>query len=204
MSSLTARQRQLQATLHQFYQNPVAQVSLELLLTVITVAFFALFAIRPTLLTMVELVQELEDKQTLNQQLIRKISALNTAQSLLVRYETELGILDAAFPNQPQVLSALRTFEFTASQNQIAIIRLSTDTLPTELPTQITADSSIDTIAFNLTVEGEYDNIRSFITQLSQYQRLFYINSISFSANDTQNVRSLEANIVIETPYFAS
>ena len=61
--------QQLTTTLLSFYHRPVAQVSLELFLSVATVVFFAVFAIRPTLVTMSNLIKELEDKRQLDQQL---------------------------------------------------------------------------------------------------------------------------------------
>ena len=68
----TNRKKQLASLLEQFYHNPVAKVSLELFLTIGLVVFLALFAIKPTLLTMSDLVKEIEDKRELETQLSKK------------------------------------------------------------------------------------------------------------------------------------
>jgi hypothetical protein len=57
------QRQKLIRNLNAFYQKPVAKVSLELFLSVGTIIFFAMFAIRPTLLTMSDLVKEIEDKR---------------------------------------------------------------------------------------------------------------------------------------------
>ncbi len=80
----TNKRSQLTTTLLQFYDKPIAKVSLELFFTVAAVIVFALFAIRPTLSTMGKLIKELEDKQALNQKLAQKVAALSTSITLRV------------------------------------------------------------------------------------------------------------------------
>jgi hypothetical protein len=67
---------QLMSALNDFYHKPVAMVSLELFLSIGAVVFFAIFAVRPTLLTMADLIKEIEDKRALDQQLQQKIASL--------------------------------------------------------------------------------------------------------------------------------
>jgi uncharacterized protein (UPF0333 family) len=69
-------QAQLTAVLMDFYQKPIARVSIELILSVLIVILFAVFAIRPTLITMAELVKEIEDKKELSEQMNLKLASL--------------------------------------------------------------------------------------------------------------------------------
>ena len=76
---MTKRQ-QLTNTLVEFYNQPIAKVSLELFLSIVAVIFFAIFAIRPTLLTMSDLIKELQEKEVLNEKLSQKTAALSSVQ----------------------------------------------------------------------------------------------------------------------------
>src|SRR3989344_6028300 len=118
--AITNRQ-QLTTTLLSFYHRPVAQVSLELFLSVATVVFFAVFAIRPTLVTMSNLIKELEDKRQLDQQLTQKIAALSTAQATFLNLQPRLVVLDEALPRQPNFLDSLKILEKVASQRRLII-----------------------------------------------------------------------------------
>ncbi len=104
-----------------FYQRPVAKVSLELFFSIGAVLFFAVFAIRPTLLTMSDLIKELEDKRNLDQQLSQKIAALSTAQASFLGAQNRLVVLDEAIPTSPQFIYSLKLLEKVASDNRLVI-----------------------------------------------------------------------------------
>ena len=61
-SSEVLRERTMRE-LQQFYQKPIAKVSAELLATLIVVIVLAFFAIRPTLLTMSQLLKDIDDRK---------------------------------------------------------------------------------------------------------------------------------------------
>jgi uncharacterized protein (UPF0333 family) len=58
------RRAQLTSTIIAFYQRPVAQVSLELVFSVIAIIVLTAAAIRPTLTTMSNLIHEIEEKKS--------------------------------------------------------------------------------------------------------------------------------------------
>ena len=100
------RQLQLNDILNKFYENPVARVSIELFLSIFTVIFFAVFAIRPTLLTIADLIKEIEDKEDLIVQLDRKIASLSSAETEYRKFYYQLGLLDEAIPKHSGILEA--------------------------------------------------------------------------------------------------
>ena len=104
------KQRQLKLALQVFYENPIAKVSLELFLTVITILFFAIAAIKPTLLTTADLVKEIEDKEELDKKLGQKMAALASAQLEYQMVEDKLDFIDHAIPNSAQLLFFLTGF----------------------------------------------------------------------------------------------
>lgn len=197
--------RELLSTLNQFYYKPVARVSLELLLSVATVIFFALFAIRPTLVTMSDLIKEIEDKRALDQQLAQKIAALSTAQTEYLTIQTQLPLLDQALPKQPHLVDALKIIERTASESNIIISNISVAEIPPEQPSQGSAAKlkRVD-VPITLAVTGEYVEIRQFVENLKNNRRTFAIDTVAFTVGSDRGKRKLQARMTISLPYLSA
>lgn len=198
------KQKQLSATLLAFYNQPIARVSLELFLTIGTVVFFALFAIRPTLLTMSNLIKELEDKRTLDTRLSEKIASLSTAQTQYIQLEPRLTLLDQAIPLQPQFYEAIAMIEKSASDNTLVLSDLTLQTIPPEVVTEDAKLQKRQFLSFRVTVEGSYDSIKAFVTQLQGWRRLFTVENIIFSVEEERQQRKLEAILTIYAYYYGA
>ena len=201
----TKKQRDLFITLQQFYQKPVAKVSLELFLSIITVLFFAVFAIRPTLLTMSDLLKEIEDKERLDKQLSQKIAALSTVQPLYLQLQDQLLVLDEAIPSLPQLTYSLKVIEKIASELQLIITGINV----AEVPKEIDQDTVISLASFEridvpltINISGDYLSIRQFVENLKEYRRSFVIDTIIFTTKELRGSKKLEARITVSAPYF--
>jgi hypothetical protein len=203
----TKKQRDLLLTLQQFYQQPVAKVSLELFFSIGAVLFFAIFAIRPTLLTMSELIKEIEDKEKLDQQLSQKIAALSTVQPLYLQLQYQLSTIDEAVPSSPQLIHSLKIIERMASDLDLVIMGMGVAEVPNEqTPTDMEGKSlasfeRID-IPITISVSGDYPTIRQFIENLKGYRRSFVIDTIIFATKEIRGDKKLEARITVSIPYF--
>jgi len=89
--------QQLIRILDRFYHNPVAMVSFELFLSIAAILFFAVFAIRPTLLTMSDLIKEIEDKRKLDSQMEQKVAALSSAQESFLAVQDRIAVLGSFY-----------------------------------------------------------------------------------------------------------
>lgn len=194
------KQQQLLNTLNEFYQRPVAQASLELFLSVSAVLFFAIFAIRPTLLTMSDLIKEIEDKRALNTRLDQKVAALSSAQNELLTLEPRLVALEQALPDNPELLEALSYLEKIASEQRLIIENLSLTTLPEGTRTPLPAQAR-QSYTLNFTIRGDYIAIKNYLDQVLDVRRAFIIESVAFTTNDARGRTSLSANITLAVPY---
>lgn len=202
----TKKQQDLWLALQDFYQQPVAKVSLELFLSIGLIIFFAVFAIRPTLVTMSNLLKEIKDKKELESQLRQKLAALSTAQQVYLNLEDQLYVLDQALPNTAQTIDSLKVIEKTASDLNLVITSLSLNEIPVETTEAVSPDPSKLTrvdVPVNVAVRGTYPTIRQFVENLIQYRRTFSIDTIVFNTQQTRNSTVLEAKIVINMPYFS-
>lgn len=190
----------------QFYDRPIAKVSLELFFTIGAVIVFAVFAIRPTLQTMGSLIKELEDKRDLNQRLAQKVAALSTAQSQYEAVRERITLLDDAIPSTPEFQEALLIIEKLASESQLTIINLQAREVPQE-PDPVT-DVPFDRKArvsrpIVLTVTGDYPTIRQLIENIQAQRRMLIVDTVVFSVVEQRGKKVLQANITINVPYFA-
>lgn len=183
-----------------FYKNPVAQVSTELFLTVGAIIFFALFAIRPTVLTMSDLINELEEKEKLSEKFRQKIATLSTLQAQYQQIRNDAVILlDEAFPNDPELTRVLKSLEKLASENQLIIDTIQVAEIPTA---EASNSATLSSYPLSITVYGEYENIRSFSEGILNLRRMLTIDSITFQTEEDRNTRKLSATIAVNAQYF--
>ncbi|HEX7018151.1 MAG TPA: type 4a pilus biogenesis protein PilO [Patescibacteria group bacterium] len=197
---MTKRQ-QLMNTLTEFYQRPVAQASLELFLSICAVLFFAIFAIRPTLLTMSDLIKEIEDKRELSQKLDQKVAALASAQNELLSVQDRLQVVDQALPSEPKLLESLSYLEKIASDQQLVIENLTVATLPEESGRNRSARTGRKNYTINFTVQGDYPTIKRYLDQVLNVRRAFVIETVAFTTSDNRGKKSLKANVTLGVPY---
>lgn len=197
-----SKQEQLQQALLDFYKNPVAMVSLELIFSIVAVVFFAIFAVKPTLQTMSELVKEIEDKRALDEQLSQKIASLNTAQAQYQQFSDEFYLLDEAIPKTASLTAALKIVEKIAGDNQLVIKGITISAVPEELTAASAGQATRNTLTFNVSVIGDYLKIRQFIEDLMKSRRMMLIDQINFSLANTRGQKDLGAIVRINLPYY--
>jgi len=198
------RRQQLTKTLLDFYQKPVAKVSFELFLSISAILFFLIFAIQPTLLTMSDLIKELEDKQVIDQQLSQKIAALSTAQTTYLQLQDQLPLLTEALPTRPYLKESLLVMEKIASDRNLVIENMLVKELPLEQEADIAkANVERQSMSVVITLTGSYPNISGYIEELLSVRRTFVIDSIIFSRNESRGRETLRANISLSIPFFA-
>ena len=196
------KQQQLQRTLLDFYKNPVAKVSLEVGFSIAAVLFFAIFAIRPTLQTMSELIKEIEDKRNLDAQLGQKIASLSTAQSQYQLFSEQFYLLDEALPKTAQINHSLQIIEKMASDNRLVIQAITTSAVPEELVETEAQTASRETLTFNVDVAGDYLNIRQFIGNVMASRRMMIVDQVSFAMGSSRYQKNLNATVRINLPYY--
>lgn len=205
-ASTSARQKQLRQALAAFYRHPVAGVSLELGLTIGLTVILGLFFIRPSLVTMTELNQKIEDREKLIVQLKKKFTALQTAQARLEEIEPELVVLDQAIPTNGDIMRDLKLLEKIVSEHSVVITSAGIQGIPKyhseeELENQDIAEMVRLTIPISLTLQGDYQSIRQFIEAIQESRRVIQVDTISFSIRESRGEDLLTATTTLTFPY---
>ncbi|MBU0974856.1 hypothetical protein KKD03_04105 [Patescibacteria group bacterium] len=197
------KKSEITSTLNHFYKNPVAKVSLELFLTIGLVLFLAVFAIKPTILTMSSLIKEIENKEKLEKQLTQKIAALQTAQTEYLSVESLLPVLDEAIPSTPEIIKSAKIVEKVAADNKVIIRSLSIVELPQNDSVDILfSQKAKQKLNFSINISGDYVSIRNFTEALRNSRKSFVIDSVTFALEENRGSKKLNANISINVPYF--
>lgn len=199
-----SKQEQIQNALLDFYRNPVAMVSLELIFSILAVVFFAIFAVKPTLQTMSELIKEIEDKRALDEQLEQKIASLNTAQAQYQQFSSQLYLLDEAIPKTANLVEGLKIVEKIASANDLIIQGISISAVPDELVKAVEGNSKRELLTFNVDLTGDYLKIRQFVEDLMDSRRMMLVDQVSFSLGSNRYQKDLNAVVRVNLPYYLS
>lgn len=121
-----------------YKQKADLRAFLEIVLSMTTVIVFLLFALKPTALTIISLLQEIGEKRQTVAALTQKVSDLQTATTLLQKNQNYIPDIDNSVPDipNPDVLS--KQIEGIASQNSVTLLGISVNqvTLVSATPTK--------------------------------------------------------------------
>lgn len=197
------KKREITTMLNHFYANPVAKASMELFLTVGLVLFLGSFAIRPTIVTMSDLIKEIETKTKLDTSLTKKLAALQTAQTQYLIIQEQIPILDSAIPEQPEIILSTKLIEKIAADSKVVIKNLSVNELPDDTKDTVEfSQKSKQNLGITLNITGDYIAIREFSETLRSSRKSLIVESIVFSLEEDRGNKKLSANFTIAAPYF--
>ncbi len=176
---------QIQEELKIFYQNPIAQVSTQLLATIALVVFFAVFAIRPTILTMTQLSKDISEKQEIDKKLTQKSAALSTLSTEYNKMKSDIPILNTSIPSTPDFDGTLRRIEKVASENNIIFSSLRSKKIP-EDNLELSAQPSINSFPITFSAKGTFLDLKKFFDTILTMDRLVVLENVSFTTSDTE------------------
>lgn len=160
-----------------------------LVLTMVALIIFGFFAINPTLSTIALLKKELKDNQEVAEKLDQKIKNLSMLQQRYSAISDDLPKIFSSIPQTPDITTLIGQLQALSRQNNITITRL--QTFEVELPKKGTNDYSEFT--FSLGIEGSYENLLNFMTDMSDFDRIITLDNIFIGkAAGKENVLQLD------------
>ncbi len=181
------------------YKKPAAQVSMALILTIFAIIFFGIFAIRPTLATIVELNKKIDDQKIVVEKLEKKATALATAQSEYLLIEDKVPLIDAAIPKTNSLDTLLKQIEGIAASLNAPIDSIQVDEVI--FPEELVNEKDVGTVLelpLNITISSTFMDIKEFMVLLSKIKRLVSIESISFSSETVDDGEFLKMNLSVK------
>lgn len=147
------------------------------------IAIFVIFAIQPTIATIISLKKGISDQQKVLTQLETKEQSLALGKQNLSKIDSSTKAkLDTLLPDKTSVSTLTNALSNSSLGNQASISGLQLQ--PTQLvgsPAKLIKTPTIKDIDFTLNLTGNYDNLLSALNSLNTLQRLVSIDSISFN-----------------------
>jgi Tfp pilus assembly protein PilO len=149
-----------------------------LILSLFTASFFGVFAIRPTVTTIIRLKREISDKQSVETALSKKITALSSLDQVYRRIEEDLVVVETVLPSQPQINTLTSLLERIAAENKLGI--LSIQFQPVELIPSSSNEKifHITPISFTATFVGSYPDLISGLANFGSTDRLLTVETV--------------------------
>ena len=160
------------------YRKKQVVVYTGLALTFFTISFFALFAIKPTVTTIVGLIKEIQTKKEIDQKLQAKINSLREAQTNYSLVKDRLDLVDQALPQELDLISLLYQIEILAQKNNTAIESLNFE--PSYLlgeKSKDIKDTQSSATSFSLALGGDFESLNNFLASFESLRRVIGLES---------------------------
>ncbi|OGD62184.1 hypothetical protein A2160_01385 [Candidatus Beckwithbacteria bacterium RBG_13_42_9] len=183
--------------------EPAAQASLTILASLFAVTLLAIFAIKPTLTTIASLTKEIEDKQKISLQLETKTKALQSAEANYSQIVSQIPLIETVLPTKPDFARLEQEIEYLAWQHQVIIssgnfggfVVAGKETEKKDDSKRPTESAGTKDISFNLIAGGSYQNLKEFIQDLENLDRVIVIGSINFTKES--EIKGVELQVSI-------
>jgi Tfp pilus assembly protein PilO len=151
-----------------------------ILLTLVSVSFFGLFAISPTFNTISNLNKQYQDDKTILDGLETKLSNLKSLDNEYVNLENNLDEIYSAIPKKPEIPKLMRQVETLAATDNVQITNLNMNTV------EIYPNSKTDPIfsyIFTVDVSGNQHDVLNFLSDFINFDRIVGLNRVSTGQN---------------------
>lgn len=175
--------------LQDFYKNKIppqfkdkkVQDLTAVILTLIAFSLFGIFAISPTLSTIAQLQKQLEDNKFINDQLEKKITNLGILQQKYNFLQDDLQVVYAAIPEKSTIPFFVGQIQNLAQEANVALSGLQTSEL--ELSKTEEGLQEYSSFNFSLEVQGSYENVLDFLSNLANFERIADFDAVSINKN---------------------
>ncbi len=189
------------------YEKPEIRASIEIILSVLSVGFLLLFAIRPTLATVVGLQKKIEDQSLVDTKLTTKIAALTKAQADLVTYSGKLPEFDLAVSDRHDQGPLSKRIEVLVRESGLSINSFSFGGVPLfggfvnlsdpekgKTPPATEPGGKVALYKFEFDLSGSADQVANFLIRLENIDRVVILDKVDIKREET---RSTQTNALV-------
>lgn len=169
---------------------------IELLLSISVIIIFSIFAIRPTIITVLGLNRDIDDKKLVVEKLDQKIEALDQAQLIYNQNRSTISLLDTAVPDGAVPEIHARQIEGVAKISNVTLSGMSSSEAqitPLENNSQEESNFPIESedLAFDVNVSGSYFNVMTFLETLENMRRPTFIEDLNLRLTNFEETEVL-------------
>lgn len=166
-----------------FIKNKAVRTYGSLVFSLITAAIFIVFAIRPTLSTIISLQKSIsQQKETLEQIKSKTSNLQNGKRNFEVLASDQKKLLADLIPYNPKVADLIDALTQVSLAHQASISGLQFQSIEVYPDTAILSkEAALKPIEFTLNIQGSFSQMVSFLESLSLSKRLVKVDSATFS-----------------------
>lgn len=157
-------------------------------LTIVALIFFSIFAINPTLSTIANLQKQLQDDTFVEQQLQGKINNLSVLQQKYANVQLDLPAIYSAIPQKSEIPLLIAQLQGLASSTNLTLVNV--QAFQVDLSNDLISGKNYSSYAFNFSATGTYSDMKNFISQVINMQRIITIENIAITKVNLQNNQS--------------
>lgn len=178
-----------------YKQRPDLKAYLELLLSLMTVAFLTIFAIKPTVVTIGDLLTKINSEQITSDQLNTKIKNLGVAQKLYNSNTGTILLLNQAVPTNPDVATYIRQTEGALNRDQVKPVNITVGEV------SLTAATESGLISVTTSSSGTYTSLTSFLKDVESLLRPAFIAKLDLVNLVQEGAKTLNLTVTAHAPY---
>jgi hypothetical protein len=194
-----------------FYKRrPDVQMFLEILLSLVAITAFIILALRPTFLTISQLIKDIRTKQEVVKRMEQKLKDLSAAQAVYSQESAGIALLETAIPLNPSPETYIRQIEGLANQNDVTIlgIGIGETALVGENPKKTKKPKDYQPLpegagelAVTLNLSASYSALISFLEKLEKLRRPLPMDSVSLDLISKGEGEQIVLSIVGRAPF---
>jgi len=158
-------------------KHPIVKAYGTAIFTVIALVVFIIFAIKPTLETVLVLQKRLEEDQKVLAKINQKAEDLSLAKTNYQNLNAQVKEkIQTSIPDSVNLKTLTGSLENTAKANQASISALQVQ--PLIIESSATNTSKLEEITFTFNVEGSYSNLIKILRAIQNQTRLISIDNL--------------------------
>lgn len=174
-------------------RNKVVRTYYSLTFSLIAIMIFSIFAIRPTISTILVLRKTISDQRLLTDQLVQKEKNLSLGDDNLNKIDQNTKIkLENLLPRKTDLTALTDSLTALARQNQASISGLQVQPVVLTGETQ-NKTPQLKTIEFTVNLIGSYQNLLQLLQNLKQSSRLISVNGVNLTKAGDNLIMSINA-----------
>lgn len=169
--------------LRKYAKNEESWHYLEVVITIFSITFFIIFAIRPAVVTISGLVGEINEKKELSQQMQQKINSVVIAQEEFALVQGKRELLESYLPSDYAITHGITQVAGAASEGDLSVGQMSVG----QIENMINPSKKLSGLRFNFSSEGAYDQIKKFFKQLETIRRWVEVDSYQIGIKEEKD-----------------
>lgn len=195
-----------------YKQRPDLRAFLEVILSISTVAVFLLFALKPTALTIISLLNDIKEKQVTVAALTQKINDLKTARSVFDKSQNYVPNIEKSVGNAPEPDAIVQQVAGLSAKNSVDVLGISVGqitlvgTVPAKKSSSGTKPLPLDAkeMPISINIKGSYTSILSFVKDIENLRIAVKMDNIAVNSSKTDTGQVIVAVITGRVPYLGN